>query len=58
MLQKMTRERYQGLSEKEKTKSVNMLVNDTEIFLKKKKAKNTGMVVSAIKIFQKMKNKG
>ena len=38
MLQKMTRERYQGLSEKEKTKSVNMLVNDIEIFLKKKKA--------------------
>ena len=31
--------KYQKASEKEKTKSVNMLVNDVEIFLKKKNEK-------------------
>ena len=41
---------------KKKTKSVNMLMNDTDIFLKKKKRVN--MVVTDIEILQKTKNKG
>ena len=34
-----------------KTKSANMLVNDTETFLKKKKKRSVNMVVNDIKIF-------
>ena len=50
-LSKKVRERYQNLSEEEKTKSANMLVSDTEIFLKKKKKRSNNMVVNNIKIF-------
>ena len=48
---------YQNLSEEEKTKSKNMVMNNTEIFLKKKVAKSISMVVNDVEIFQKMKSK-
>ena len=35
-----------------------MLLNGTEISLKKRKTKNVNMVANDIKIFLKMKNKG
>ena len=40
----------------EKTKNIDMIVNDIEISLKKRKAKSKDIV--HIKIFLKMKNKG
>ena len=48
---------YQNLSEEKKTKSKNMLVKDTKIFLKQKKPKNISINVNAIKILMKIKNK-
>ena len=48
---------YQNLSEEKKTKSKNMFVNDTKIFLKQKKPKNISINVNAIKILMKIKNK-
>lgn len=42
--------------EKNKTKSENMIVNNTEIFLRK--AKSVTMTVNNTEIFQKMKNRG
>ena len=47
---------YQYLSEVEKTKSINMLVGDLEIFLKKKKLRSVNMVINAMQILQKMKS--
>ena len=44
-LPKKARERYQNLSEKEKSKSANLLMSGIEVFLKKKKKR------SDIKIF-------
>ena len=41
-----------------KTKSKNMVVNDTKNFLKKKKVKGISMYVHAMKITLKMRNKG
>ena len=48
----------ENLSDKEKTKSVSMLVNNIEIFLKKSKTNSVKIVVNVIEIFQKTKNKG
>ena len=48
---------YQNLSGEKKTKSKNMFVNDTKIFLKQKKPKNISINVNAKKIFMKIKNK-
>ena len=48
---------YQNLSEEKKTKSKNMFVNDTKIFLKWKKPKNISINVNSIKILMKIKNK-
>ena len=48
---------YQNLSEEKKTKSKNMFVNDTKIFLKQRKPKNISINVNAIKILMKIKNK-
>ena len=50
-LSKKACERYQNLSEEEKTKSTTMLVSDIEIFLRKKKERSVNMVVNDIKIF-------
>ena len=50
-LQKEVCERYQNLSEEEKTESTNMLVSDIETFLKKKKKRGVNMVVADIRIF-------
>ena len=44
-LPKKARERYQNLSEEEKSKSANLLMSGIEVFLKKKKKR------SDIKIF-------
>ena len=41
-----------------KTKSKNMVVNDTKNFLKEKKVKGISMYVHAMKITLKMRNKG
>ena len=46
---KEAREIYQKLSEEEKTKSTNILVNEIKIFLKKKDSVN--MAVNDIKTF-------
>ena len=54
---KEARETNQNLSEEKKTKSINMLMNDKEIFLKKEKTKSANMAVKDIEFFQKMKNK-
>ena len=53
-LHKNAREKYQNLSEEEKTKSVNAYGNLSE----KEKTKSVNMVTNNIKIFLKMKNKG
>ena len=50
-LRKEAHERYQNLSEEEKTKSINMLISGIEIFLEKKKKRNLNMVVKDIRIF-------
>ena len=50
-LPKKTSERYQNLSEEEKTKSTNMLVSDIEIVLKNKKKRSVNMFMNNIKIF-------
>ena len=44
--------------QEKKTKSKNMVVNDTKIFLKEKKVKGISMYVHAMKITLKMRNKG
>ena len=54
-LQKKACERYQNLK---KTKSKNIVVNDTKIFLKNKETKSVSMLKNIIETFQKMKNKG
>ena len=57
-LPKQAREKYQDLREKEKKESVNMFVNNVEIFLKKRKTKIVKIIVNDIKTFLKIKNKG
>ena len=42
-------EKYQDLSKEEKTKKLNMLVNDIEIFLKKRKTKSVNMIAHVLK---------
>ena len=54
------RENMKGIKispRKRKTKSVHMLVNDAEIFLKKKKTKSENIVASAMKIYLEIANK-
>ena len=50
-LSKKICESYQNLSEEEKTKSVNILMSDKKIFLKKKRRRSVNMVVTNIKFF-------
>ena len=54
---KNANEGYQDLSEERRTESVNMLVDDIEIFLKKTKTKSVDMVPNNTKIFLKKKSK-
>ena len=57
-LQEKARERHQNLSDEEKTKSENMVLNDIKTFLEKNKTKSINMLVKDIEIFQKIQNKG
>ena len=56
-LRKKACERYQNLS-KEGKKSINMLIKNIKIFLKKKKNKSISINVSAIETLLNMKSKG
>ena len=56
-IQREAHERYQNLSEEEKTGKVNMVASNIRIFLKKKKKSSVSMNVNATKIFLKIKNK-
>ena len=46
---KRSRERYYGLSEKNKTKVFKMFVKDMQIFLKKRKNKSANMVMNTLR---------